>query len=399
MEDERFFAIATEVVNGLESELRRAQPEERAKWQALEIGCGSGRLMRTMSRHFSELHGTEASAEAADRAKIYLRDVPNARVVQADPETLSGIEPHAYDFVYALDPGMGAMRQIRRILKAGGHCWIRFEPARGEARAFSRVDLLEFAQSEDFQVLALENRGGQGLWTAWRKQPRGWYAGIEEQQGKFSASQDSGEPAGGRQDDFPVVIRRITNASNSEPLAPCRGRFASIAIYAEHVPPDAGLHHLRVTVGSSFGTVSYVGPADRAGYGPGFQQIRADLPELEATGLLPVQVHWLDAPISAPVAFRVIPPGPSVPRLVSLSKRVTAHRLTLTAEEIGRPDEIEVLVGGLPAQELQYVCTDRRARRFDIGIELPAGIAPGKHPLEMRIGRRRVPAVEIEVVA
>jgi hypothetical protein len=255
------------------------------------------------------------------------------------------------------------------------------------------VDLLEFAQSEDFQVLALENIGGRGMWTAWRKQPRGWYASLQEQQGKPAAFPVTG--AG----EFPVVIRRITNGSNSEPLAPCRGRFASIAIYAERLLADAGLHHLRVTVGSSFGTVTYVGPAGHPGYGSGYQQIRADLPDLEATGLLPVQLYWLDAPISAPMAFRVIPPGPSVPRLVSLSKRVTAHRLTLTAEEIVRPDEMEVLIGGLPAQELNYVCTDRRARRFEIAIEMPAGITPGKHALELRIGRRKVPAVEIEVVA
>ncbi len=388
MDDERFFAIATEVVNGLEGELRRARPEERGKWQALEIACGSGRLMRAMSRHFRELHGAEASPDAVGRAQEHLRDLPHTRVVQADPEHLTPIEPHSYDFVYTLDPSAATLRQIRRVLKAGGYCWIRFDAMSYESPVHTRVDLLEFAQSEDFQVLALENIGGQGLWTAWRKQPRGWYTSLQEQTDKSSASPAAGPGA------FPVVIRRITNASSSEPLAPCRGRFASIAIYAEGLPADAGLHHLRVTVGSSFGTVTYIGPQDHSGY----RQIRADLPELEATGLLPVQLHWLDAPISAPVAFRVIPPGPSVPRLVSLSTRVTAHGLKLTAEEIGRPDEMQILIGGLPVQDLNYFCTDRRARRFEVAFEIPAGIASGKHALELRIGRRRVPAVEIEVV-
>ena len=396
MDDERFFAIATEVVNGLESELRRARPEERGKWQALEIGCGSGRLMRAMSRHFRELHGAETSPDAVHRAEDYLRDVPNTRVVQADPDHLAPLEPHSYDFVYTLDPSVATLRQIRRVLKAGGYCWICFDAIGYESPVHTRVDLLEFAQGEDFQVLALENMGGQGLWTAWCKQPRGWYASLQEQHGKAAAFPITG--TGELPGEFPVVIRRITNASNSEPLAPCRGRFASIAIYAERLPADAGLHHLRVTVGSSFGTVTYIGPAGHPGYGAGYRQIRVDLPELEATGLLPVQLHWLDAPISQPVAFRVIPPGPSVPRLVSLSKRVTAQVLKLTAEEIGRPDEMEIRVGGLPVQGLNYVCTDRRARRFEIAFEMPAGIEPGKHALELRVGRRRVPAVEIEVV-
>jgi hypothetical protein len=376
MDDERFLAIATEVVNGLENELRRARPEEPGTWRALEIGCGSGRLMRAMSRHFGELHGAEPSQEAVGRAREYLRDVPNTRVEQAEPDHLAPFEHQAYDFVYALDPSVATLREIRRVLRAGRYAWMRFEAA-----AHSRLDLLEFAQSEDFQVLALESVGGMGLWTSWRKQPRGWFAALH------NPRQDPGAS--------PTVIRRITSAGSTEPLAPCRGRFASIAIRAENLPADAGLQHLRVTIGSSFGTVTYIGPEDRSGY----REIRADLPDLEATGLLAVGLHWLDAPISAPVAFRVIPPGPSVPRLVALSKRVTSHTLKLTVEEIGHPEEMDVRVGGLPVEAFNYVCTNRRAGRFEISVEMPAGIAPGKHALELRVGRRKVPAVEIEVVA
>lgn len=376
MDEERFFSIATEVVNRLESELRRVPVEERSHWRGLEIGCGSGRLMRAMSRHFAELHGTDASAEAVQHAKRYLHDLPNTRVERADPGDLAPFEAQSYDFIYALDPGFPALREIRRVLKPGGYAWMRMEmPAQ------TRVDLLEFAQSEDFQVLAMEHTGADGLWTTWRKQPRGWYASV----------QDPRPHAG----ETPVVIRRITNASSSEPVAPCRGRFASIAIRAGNLSADVGLHHLRVTVGSSFGTVTYIGPADASGY----RQIRADLPDLEATGLLPVQLYWMEEPVSAPAALRVIPPGPSVPRLISLSKNVTARALKLTAEEIGRPDEIEIWVGGMPVDELSYVCTDRRARRFEIGVEMPASLAPGKHALEMRVGRRKIPAVQIEVVA
>ena len=75
---------------------------------------------------------------------------------------------------------------------------------------------------------------------------------------RYAAVQDPRAAAG----DLPVVIRRITNASSSEPVAPCRGRFASIAIRAGNLPADAGVHHLRVTVGSSFGTVTHIGPED-----------------------------------------------------------------------------------------------------------------------------------------
>ena len=47
--DADFYATATEVINSLESELRRVPPAQRSSWKALEIGCGPGRLMRPMS--------------------------------------------------------------------------------------------------------------------------------------------------------------------------------------------------------------------------------------------------------------------------------------------------------------------------------------------------------------
>ncbi len=68
-DDAAFFATATEVINGLEWELRRVPIEQRGDWRALEIGCGPGRLMRPMSRHFVEIHGVDVSDEMIALAK------------------------------------------------------------------------------------------------------------------------------------------------------------------------------------------------------------------------------------------------------------------------------------------------------------------------------------------
>ena len=159
-------------------------------------------------------------------------------------------------------------------------------------------------------------------------------------------------------------IRRITNANSSEPVAPARGRFASISIWVENLPADASLHHLRVTVGDAFGTVTYIGPADRSG----LQQINVLLPELGSTGLLPVEVRWLGKRISPVASLRVIPPGPSVPRVISVTDgvnlmsgtRIETGSVKLTLEEIARPHEVEAIVGGLPVSDLEYVCIDPR---------------------------------------
>src|ERR1017187_6155291 len=73
-DDEEFFSTATDVLRLLTGELKRL----RGRHAALEIGCGPGRLMRPLSRHFGEIHGVDVSDEMIRLAGERLRDTPNA---------------------------------------------------------------------------------------------------------------------------------------------------------------------------------------------------------------------------------------------------------------------------------------------------------------------------------
>ena len=156
-------------------------------------------------------------------------------------------------------------------------------------------------------------------------------------------------------------------------------------------------------VGDSFGTVTYIGPPDNSG----LQQMVVMLPELEATGLLPVEIRWLGRSIAPPATLRVIPPGPSVPRVRSIrdgvnlvaENRIETRIVKMTLEEIARPHEIEAAVGGHPVVDLEFFCVDPRPQDFEVNFRLPEEIAPGRHALEVRIGRRKLAPVMLEVVA
>src|SRR5712692_6195822 len=280
-EDAEFFATATEVINGLEWELRRVPLAQRGNWRALEIGCGPGRLMRPMSRHFVGIEGVDVSDEMIALAREKLRDVPNAHPHATDGASLALFGDESFDFVYSYavfqhipsrDVIFEYLRETHRVMRTGGLARFQFNGLPRTGAAFdtwagarlASQELLEFAGDHDFQVLALEGVSTQYMWTTWRKQAPGWSASLE-------AKIEAGESPSG------VLIRRITNASSTEPLAPCRGRFAAISIRVENLPPEAGLNHLRVTVGSSLGAVTCVGVPDRARW----QQINVDLPELE----------------------------------------------------------------------------------------------------------------------
>jgi ubiquinone/menaquinone biosynthesis C-methylase UbiE len=402
-DDAEFYATATEMVTSFESELRRVPLAERGGWRALEIGCGPGRLMRPLSRHFVEIDGVDVSDEMIAIAMQRLSDLPNARPHHTDGASLSLFDDETFEFVYSYavfqhipsrEVVIQYLRETQRVMKTGGLARLQFNGLpQGAGRydtwagaRFSSNELMEFARENDFQVLALEGVGTQYMWVSWRKQPKGW-----------SVVQEAREPA------LELRVRRITNASSSEPGAPSRGRWASISIWVENLPPDASLEHLRVTVGSSFGTITYIGPPDNAG----LQQLNVILPELEETGLLPVEVQWFGRRVSPPMVLRVIPPGPSVPSVASVSdgvnlvagKRIETRTVKVTLEEISRPHEIEASVDGHRVSDLELFCIDPRPQRFEVNLRLPDQIGIGPHQLELRMGRRKLPPVAIDVVA
>jgi ubiquinone/menaquinone biosynthesis C-methylase UbiE len=399
-----FFATASDVVRNLDLELRRAPASERSRWRALEIGCGPARVMRPMASRFAEIHGVDISDEMIRRARENLAGVPNAYVHVGDGTRLTGFPDEWFDFVYSYAvfqhiPSMEAvyeyLREIRRVLKGGGLARLQFNglPRGGYEDAydtwsgarFSSAEILQFTESRDFQVLALEGAATQYLWTTWKKQPEGWCAAQRER----TFAPDTAQ------------IRRITNASSSEPLAPCRGHFSAISLLVENLPAEAGLHHLRVAIGDSLGTVAYVGPLDNIG----LRQVMVLLPDLEATGLLPVELRWLEQSIAPQATVRVIPPGPMVPCIKSVTDgrnfmagtRIESRTVKVTLEEVARPEEIEAAVDGIAVTDVSCFCTDPRPQRFEFNFRLPEGTAPGEHALEVRIGRRKFAPVTLDV--
>src|SRR5436305_1925772 len=101
-DDAEFFDTAKDLVRELESEIKRLPPAaEGAGRRALEIGCGPGRLLRPMSRHFSEIHGVDVSDEMVVRASHKLADLANVHVHAASGSDLALFADAWFDFVYS----------------------------------------------------------------------------------------------------------------------------------------------------------------------------------------------------------------------------------------------------------------------------------------------------------
>lgn len=403
-DDSEFFATAADTVRDIESELNRVPARLRGHWKALEIGCGPGRLMRPLSRHFAEIHGVDVSDEMIALAREKLRDVPNAYPQVSDGSRLTAFADNSIDFVYSYavfqhipsrEVVLEYLREIRRVLKPGGLARFQLNGRpRGpedryttwEGARFSGEEIMEFAGTRDMQVLALDGVSTQYMWTTWCKQPAGWQA--QQARRTFPSP--------------PARIRRITNASGSEPFAPASGRFAAFTLWMENLPPEAGLHQIRVSVGDGFGSAIYVGSQSSTS----LVQITVAMPKVADTGLLPVKLWWMDSLLAPPAILRVTPPGPAVPRIVSMSDainlsagaRIENRRMKMTIEEVLHPERIAVFVNGLPAPDVEYLCVDPRPPLYEVNFRLPGELGPGDYPLELRIGHRRFAPIIVHAV-
>ena len=397
-EEDEFFATAAPVIKALEWELPRLQGRDAA----LEIGCGPGRLMRPMSRDFKEIHGVDVSDAMIKLARERLRDTPNAFPHHSSGSDLRMFPDEKFDFVYSYavfqhipsaDVVFQYLREARRVLKTGGilRCQINgLPPSAKQYDTWSGVriapeQITQFTLDYDFQLLALEMIHTQYMWLTCRKRPAGWVRSLP-----------------GRRPESTASIRSISNALTGEAVAPATGPMAALSLWIQRLPDECDLNHMTVTVDGRPGRPEYIGvPAN-----DNVQQVNVRLPEGVRTGIVPVEANWLGQPVCVPGWVRIIPPGPSVARLTTitdgvnllLDHRTSSGSLKVTLVEVPHAEEFRATLDGLPVLEIDCFCTDPIIRRYEFNFRLPHGIGPGAHVLRLGMGRHDFPPLSIEVV-
>lgn len=402
-DDEEFFASAADVVRALEQELTRLGPDPAPRWRrALEIGCGPGRLMRPMSRHFAEIHGVDVSNEMIRLATQNLSRFPSAHVHHTQGSDLAPLASDYFDFVYSYavfqhipsrEVVFEYLAEARRVLKGGGILCCQINGLPDTAQRYttwsgvriSGEELRDFARQHDFQLLRLEGVGTQYMWTTWRKQPAGWYEGIK----KTAASIEN------------TRVRGIGNSQSGEPVVPASGRFACVSLWIDKLPGDADLNTLDTTIDGASGTGCYIG----APMWDGLTQFNVILPDETRTGLVPVDVFWAGKPLCATAWVRVIPPGPSVPRVCSVmdginllsGTRIETGAVKMILEDVDRIDTFSMTVDGLPVRDPEWLCVNPRTQHFELNFRLPKGVRPGAHQIAIRQAARTFAPVSITV--
>ena len=395
--EEEFFATAAALVRDLEADLPRCPGRDAA----LEIGCGPGRLMRPLSRHFKEIHGVDVSDAMVKLARQRLRNTPNAFPHHSSGSDLKLFPDEKFDFVYSyavfqhipsLDVVLQYLREARRVLKTGGvlRCQINGLPPTAkqyDTWAGVRVtpeQITSFTLEQDFQLLALEMIHTQYMWITCRKRPAGWVRSL----------------AAGRTP-RPASIRSLSNALTGEAVVPASGPLSALSLWIKELPDECDLNHMTVTMDGLAARPEYIGiPAN-----DGVQQVNVWLPDGIRTGLVKVEMFWLGQPLCEPAWVRIIPPGPAVARLETvtagvnllLDRRTESGSIKVTMMEVPSAELFHVTVDGMPARETESFCADPTLRRYEFNFRMPDGVGPGTHVLRIAMGKREFPPMSIEV--
>ncbi|HVW84079.1 MAG TPA: hypothetical protein VHB50_05345, partial [Bryobacteraceae bacterium] len=194
-----------------------------------------------------------------------------------------------------------------------------------------------------------------------------------------------------------------SNAFSSEQAVPASGRLACAALSIENLPDACDLNSLEAFVDGVPGTICYTGPRSHNR----LSQMNVFLPAGVRTGLVPVRVEWNGQRLCADHFVRVIPAGPAVPRLTALSdavnllspQRIESRLIKATIEEVDSIESFHAGVDGLPVRHIETFRTDPLAERWEVNFRLPEEIGRGGHVLEIRLGKRLLTRMGIEVTA
>jgi hypothetical protein len=197
------------------------------------------------------------------------------------------------------------------------------------------------------------------------------------------------------------VIRKISNALTGESVAPVRGPLAALSLWVEGLPDEADLNHMTVTADGLPCRLMYIGEPEK----DGIAQVNVALPDGLRTGMVPVQMAWLGQPLSEPAWVRIMPAGPSVPRISTITDginmlsgtRIVTGSVKVTMHEVADPSPFHATIDGFDALEIESFCADPVTQRYEFNFKVPERIGRGPHEVLVSLGKRTFAPLAIEV--
>jgi SAM-dependent methyltransferase len=398
--EDEFLASAAEVMPALEQEFSRLPPSPVAERRALEIGCGPGRLMIQMARHFGEVHGVDISEEMIALGRERLANVPQCHLHVTAGADLAMFPNEYFDFVYSYivfqhipDRAvvLNYLREAQRVLKSGGvlRCQIRgTAPLSSEMSRetetwtgcfFHAEEVAQFAREQAFPLVDLSGLNTQYMWATFRK-PLATAPYVVEK----------------------IVVKDVTSASGPERRIPERGSEAAVSLWIDGMPENASLADFEVWFGERRQLGCYLSPISESGG----CQANARLPEGMTPGEYAVLLKFGERVLEPAHSIAIVASPPRAPRVLSVTdginltsrNRLETGGAKVVVEDIDDPAEYSFTVGGVAAQYQQHECEDPITSTYQFSFRLRSGTPSGHRRLSVAVAGRELDSIDVEVV-
>lgn len=399
--EEDFLASAAEVMPAFEPEFSRLRPGLAGERRALEIGCGPGRLMVPMTRHFGEVHGVDISEEMVALARQRLVNVANAQVHVTSGTDLGIFTDCYFDFVYSYivlqhipdkEIVLRYLREAQRVLKPGGVlcCQIRgtappvsemsTESGTWTGCFFHAGEIMEFAKEQRFSLVAISGLDTQYMWTTFRKPLADAAPYLAEQ----------------------MVVKDVTAASGPGSRIPNGGRDAAVSLWIDGMPDGASLADIDVWFGEQQQSGCYLSPVAESGG----CQLNCRLPNGMAPGEYKVQMSVAGMRVEQASPITVVAAAPSIPRVVSVTdgiNKASRYRLEtdvakVMMEDVLSPGGCSFTVAGSPVERLEYECRDTISNTWEFCFHLNPDTPSGRHWLVVSVAGKELDLIGLELL-
>ena len=400
LNDEEFLATGARASRGFEAELYRLPRASEKNRRALEIGCGPGRLMIPMSKHFGEIHGVDISDEMVALAKQNLAGTRNAHVYVNSGSDLSLFDDGYFDFVYSWivlqhipskEIVLSYLREAQRVLKPEGilACQLRgVRPIDSELKPgwetwtgcwFSAEEIFEFSSAQRFPLVSISGIDTQYTFTVFRKGPGRAVMRPEQ-----------------------VALLAVTAGTNGGRLIPTRGHAAAVSLWLDGFPADGSLVDFPVILGDKLQTGCFVAPVSESGG----CQFNAMLPKGMEPGPVSVRLSYRGTPITEAHEVEIVTAPPRNPKILLVTDRVnllTQNRsendgFLVSIQDVEDPASVSMAVGGECVGSMVVVCEDPIGSIYAFGFPVPPGTQKGANALTARVGDRELEAVTVEIM-
>ncbi len=392
--EDEFFASGADQIRLFETELKRRPAEFWSTATALEIGCGPGRLLRPLSRHFARLHGLDISDEMLRRAAENLRGITNVSLHHASSSSLAEFASGTIDFIYSYAvfqhiPSHAVVfnyiSEAVRTLAPGGLFCFQINglsshdhvPTTWAGCRVSAEEIVDFARRHNVLLLALTDKDTQYMWVTLQK--------------PF--------PSPPATPPLRTEIFQVTNAYTGEPVVPVSGRFGAASVWLTGLPAHADLLSLQARVDGVEAYCSYVSPPTN-----GRRFLNIIIPAGTRTGLVPVEVLLHGQPLGRPARARIIPPAPKIPSVSYIAdginllstNRIESGCVKLTMDEVPDPSNLRLTIDGHPIP-YDFFCVNPLHERYEFNFRLPPGIGAGPKHLDLAVGGKQFAPLAIRI--